>query len=177
MALRNSGSSSLDAETPTESSRSMTRWSLRWVLGLAVATLLAVLFVGMRFAQQGTSRAGDLVGAVETRYAPLLRMARDLREAITAFDRTVVGLPAAVSPNELAELRSAGSRMLQVYDEYARLAPPRPADSRLDLRDRKPQYLRHMPRVWGYLQRSLSHPALEALNAWYIAHVPSLNSV
>jgi tRNA threonylcarbamoyl adenosine modification protein YjeE len=49
--------------------------------------------------------------------------------------------------------------------------------ARLDMRDRKPQYLRHMPRVWGYLQRSLSHPALEALNAWYIAHVPALNAV
>jgi N-acetylmuramate 1-kinase len=49
--------------------------------------------------------------------------------------------------------------------------------ARLDLRDGKPQYLRHMPRVWGYLQRSLSHPALEALNAWYIAHVPALNAV
>jgi aminoglycoside/choline kinase family phosphotransferase len=48
--------------------------------------------------------------------------------------------------------------------------------ARLDLRDRKPQYLRHMPRVWGYLQRSLSHPALEALSAWYIAHVPALNA-
>ncbi len=32
--------------------------------------------------------------------------------------------------------------------------------ARLDMRDGKPQYLRHMPRVWGYLQRSLSHPAL-----------------
>jgi aminoglycoside/choline kinase family phosphotransferase len=49
--------------------------------------------------------------------------------------------------------------------------------ARLDMRDGKPQYLRHMPRVWGYLQRSLGHPALESLNAWYIAHVPSLSSI
>jgi aminoglycoside/choline kinase family phosphotransferase len=49
--------------------------------------------------------------------------------------------------------------------------------ARLDLRDRKPQYLRHMPRVWGYLQRSLNHPALETLSAWYIAHVPALNAI
>ena len=48
--------------------------------------------------------------------------------------------------------------------------------ARLDLRDRKPQYLRHLPRVWGYLQRALSHPALESLNAWYIAHVPAVSS-
>ena len=49
--------------------------------------------------------------------------------------------------------------------------------ARLDMRDGKPQYLRHMPRVWGYLQRSLSHPALETLSAWYIAHVPALNAI
>src|SRR5713101_3537647 len=49
--------------------------------------------------------------------------------------------------------------------------------ARLDMRDGKPQYLRHMPRVWGYLQRSLGHPALESLNAWYIAHVPALNTI
>ncbi len=49
--------------------------------------------------------------------------------------------------------------------------------ARLDMRDGKPQYLRHLPRVWGYLQRSLGHPALESLNAWYIAHVPSLSTI
>jgi hypothetical protein len=45
------------------------------------------------------------------------------------------------------------------------------------MRDGKPQYLRHLPRVWGYLQRSLGHPALESLSAWYLAHVPALNSI
>jgi tRNA threonylcarbamoyl adenosine modification protein YjeE len=44
--------------------------------------------------------------------------------------------------------------------------------ARLDRRDGKPQYLRHMPRIWGYLQRSLAHPSLAALRAWYAAHVP-----
>jgi N-acetylmuramate 1-kinase len=43
--------------------------------------------------------------------------------------------------------------------------------ARLNRRDGKPQYLRHMPRVWGYLQRSLAHPSLAALNAWYRSHV------
>jgi hypothetical protein len=45
--------------------------------------------------------------------------------------------------------------------------------ARLDQRDGKPQYLRHMPRIWGYLQRSLAHPALAPLNDWYGAHVPA----
>jgi aminoglycoside/choline kinase family phosphotransferase len=44
--------------------------------------------------------------------------------------------------------------------------------ARLDRRDGKPQYLRHLPRVWNYLQRSLAHPALGALEAWYQANVP-----
>jgi aminoglycoside/choline kinase family phosphotransferase len=44
--------------------------------------------------------------------------------------------------------------------------------ARLNKRDGKPQYLRHMPRVWAYLQRSLAHPSLEALKDWYTEHVP-----
>jgi hypothetical protein len=49
--------------------------------------------------------------------------------------------------------------------------------ARLDRRDGKPQYLRHLPRVWGYLQRSLAHPALASLRAWYEANVPPLRPV
>ena len=49
--------------------------------------------------------------------------------------------------------------------------------ARLDMRDGKPQYLRHMPRIWGYLQRALAHPALAPLRAWYDAHVPTLKGL
>jgi len=45
--------------------------------------------------------------------------------------------------------------------------------ARLNRRDHKPQYLRHLPRVWNYLQRSLGHPALTQLDAWYKTHVPA----
>jgi tRNA threonylcarbamoyl adenosine modification protein YjeE len=45
--------------------------------------------------------------------------------------------------------------------------------ARLDRRDGKPQYLRHMPRIWGYLQRSLAHPALATLSKWYAEHIPA----
>jgi len=44
--------------------------------------------------------------------------------------------------------------------------------ARLDRRDGKPQYLRHLPRIWRYLRRSLIHPALDDLKAWYDANVP-----
>jgi aminoglycoside/choline kinase family phosphotransferase len=61
---------------------------------------------------------------------------------------------------------------------YATLAAQRASKilgifTRLNRRDRKPQYLRHLPRVWGYLQRSLRHPALGQLAAWYDEHAPS----
>ncbi len=63
---------------------------------------------------------------------------------------------------------------------YATLAAQRATKilgifARLDRRDGKPQYLRHMPRLWNYLQRSLAHPALASLKAWYSAHVPAPN--
>ena len=44
--------------------------------------------------------------------------------------------------------------------------------ARLDRRDRKPQYLRHVPRVWRSLNRSLAHPSLATLRSWYAANVP-----
>ena len=61
---------------------------------------------------------------------------------------------------------------------YATLAAQRASKilgifARLDRRDGKPQYLRHIPRVWGYLQRSLAHPALGTLRKWYGANLPA----
>jgi aminoglycoside/choline kinase family phosphotransferase len=44
--------------------------------------------------------------------------------------------------------------------------------ARLDGRDGKPQYLRHQPRVWRNLRRSLAHPTLKELKGWFDAHVP-----
>jgi N-acetylmuramate 1-kinase len=44
--------------------------------------------------------------------------------------------------------------------------------ARLNRRDGKPQYLRHQPRIWAYLNRSLAHPALAAFREWYAANVP-----
>ena len=44
--------------------------------------------------------------------------------------------------------------------------------ARLNRRDGKPQYLRHQPRIWTYLSRSLAHPALSAFREWYAANVP-----
>lgn len=44
--------------------------------------------------------------------------------------------------------------------------------TRLDRRDGKPIYLKHIPRVWRLLERSLRHPVLDDVRAWIDAHIP-----
>ena len=45
--------------------------------------------------------------------------------------------------------------------------------ARLNRRDGKPHYLRHQPRIWTYLGRSLAHPSLAEFRTWYQANVPA----
>ena len=44
--------------------------------------------------------------------------------------------------------------------------------TRLDRRDGKPVYLRHIPRVWRLFEHSLGHPALAEIKRWVDAAVP-----
>ncbi len=44
--------------------------------------------------------------------------------------------------------------------------------TRLLVRDGKPAYLRHIPRVWRLLEASCRHPALAAIAAWLDSHMP-----
>jgi tRNA threonylcarbamoyl adenosine modification protein YjeE len=46
--------------------------------------------------------------------------------------------------------------------------------ARLDERDKKPQYLVHLPRVERYLAKNLGHPALAELKQWYQEHLPRI---
>jgi hypothetical protein len=48
--------------------------------------------------------------------------------------------------------------------------------ARLDKRDGKPGYLKHIPRVRGYLRKNLAHPALAQIHEWHEAHSPRLLS-
>jgi aminoglycoside/choline kinase family phosphotransferase len=45
--------------------------------------------------------------------------------------------------------------------------------ARLNRRDGKPHYLKHQPRIWTYLNRSLAHPRLTAFREWYERYVPA----
>ncbi|WP_419798091.1 MAG: aminoglycoside phosphotransferase family protein [Terasakiella sp.] len=44
--------------------------------------------------------------------------------------------------------------------------------ARLCMRDAKPIYLQHMPRVWRLLERSLKHPMLKDVKTWIDQHIP-----
>ncbi len=90
-----------------------------------------------------------------TEIALLSRYTRARRAADTAFDAPAF----AQAYSTLAAQRA--SKVLGIF-------------ARLDRRDGKPQYLRHMPRVWAYLQRSLAHPALAQLQVWYSINLPAL---
>ncbi len=46
--------------------------------------------------------------------------------------------------------------------------------ARLDKRDRKPQYLAHLPRIEHYLAKSLRHPVLEPIRQWYGEYLPAV---
>jgi aminoglycoside/choline kinase family phosphotransferase len=76
-----------------------------------------------------------------------------------------------------ARLKDSGFDAPAFARLYATLAAQRASKilgifARLDQRDGKPHYLRHLPRVWTYLQRALAHPALASLRDWYAANVP-----
>ncbi len=49
--------------------------------------------------------------------------------------------------------------------------------TRLDRRDGKPGYLRHIARVWGWLERDLEHAALAVLKDWFVTHLPAARRV
>ncbi len=62
--------------------------------------------------------------------------------------------------------------------DYALLGAQRNAKilgifARLWRRDRKPGYLKLIPRVWGYIGRDLEAPALQDLKAWFDKNLPA----
>jgi hypothetical protein len=86
-----------------------------------------------------------------------------------------------VSPELEAEMFDRYSAATGVgpefLDDYARLGAQRNAKIvgifvRLWQRDGKPRYLDLIPRVWGLLERDLSHPALEPVANWFAKNIP-----
>lgn len=108
-----------------------------------------------------------------------------------AYDVVSLLQDARVTVNDELELRllshyarkrreaDAGFDMADFARAYAALGAQRATKilgifARLDKRDRKPQYLAHLPRIERYLTRDLAHPALIELKSWYETNLPRL---
>lgn len=71
-----------------------------------------------------------------------------------------------------------GTKDIEAFEfAYTILAAQRHAKvigifTRLDRRDGKPIYLKHIDRLWRLFERSLDHPALEDLKIWVDKHIP-----
>ena len=89
----------------------------------------------------------------EVEIAMLARYAGARRTANPAFD------PAAFVEQYAIMSAQRNTRLLGTF-------------ARLNRRDGKPQYLRHQPRIWRYLNRAFAHPTLAAIKEWCIANVP-----
>ena len=83
---------------------------------------------------------------------------------LTRYIKARRAADAAFNPAEFAELYAilSAQRNTRLLGPFARL----------NRRDGKPQYLRHQPRIWTYLTRSLAHPVLSGIRGWYADHVP-----
>lgn len=86
---------------------------------------------------------------------------------LALLSRYAVGRSAAKTdfdPDEFARhyVALGAQRATKILGIFARLA----------VRDGKPQYLAHLPRVWNYLMRALAHPSLASLKSWYAVNVP-----
>jgi N-acetylmuramate 1-kinase len=83
---------------------------------------------------------------------------------LTRYIKARLAADTAFDPARFAELYAimSAQRNTRLLGTFARL----------NRRDGKPQYLRHQPRIWTYLNRSLAHPALAQFRDWYTTHVP-----
>lgn len=108
------------------------------------------------------SPAYDLVSLLED-------ARRDVDPVLAAamLDRYVAG----------ASARDRGFDEDAFRSDYALLGAQRNAKilgifARLWRRDKKPNYLKLIPRVWGHMERDLSAPALSDLRAWFDKNIP-----
>ncbi len=121
--------------------------------------------------RKGVARVGliDFQDAVTgTRSYDLISLIEDARRDVTAetAEATTRHYLAATGRDEDAFRAQmavmAAQRNAKIAGIFARLFK----------RDGKPRYLSHLPRVWGYLDRDLEHPALAGLKSWYDRTIP-----
>ncbi|WP_184021202.1 aminoglycoside phosphotransferase family protein [Sphingobium boeckii] len=87
-------------------------------------------------------------------------------------------VPPALETRMLAHYKAEAAPDAGFETAYALLGAQRNAKivgifMRLCKRDGKARYLSFLPRVWGYLERDLAHPALAPVKSWFDAHIPA----
>jgi aminoglycoside/choline kinase family phosphotransferase len=104
------------------------------------------------------AKAYDLVSLIEDARRDIKP---DLHEAM--IQRYLVPVPASQhSQFRTCCAIAAAQRHSRVIGVFARLAQ----------RDNKPNYLRHLPRLWRLIERALQHEALAPLQDWFARNVP-----
>jgi N-acetylmuramate 1-kinase len=101
----------------------------------------------------------DLVSLIED-------VRRDVPAALgqSLIERYLRACPAVGRAEFLAAYSVSGAqRNTRILGNFARLA----------VRDKKPGYLRFMPRVWRLLDGDLAHPALASLKRWFDRYLPA----
>jgi tRNA threonylcarbamoyl adenosine modification protein YjeE len=118
--------------------------------------------------RQGTDR----LGLIDFQDAVMGPAAYDVASlAMDARVNVSPGIEAATVAAYVAA-RGAGFDRTGFDQAYAIMAAQRNSKIlgifvRLNVRDGKPQYLKHLPRIRGYLRRALAHPALAELKTLY----------
>ncbi|HEY5338334.1 MAG TPA: phosphotransferase, partial [Rhizomicrobium sp.] len=127
-------------------------------------------------ARSGVAR----VGILDFQDAVAGSRAQDLMHLVEDARRDVAPDVAAATIRHYLDAMRARGRALdeeRFSAEMAAISGQRNARiigifARLHKRDGKPRYLDYLPRVWGYLNKDLDHPALAPLKAWYDKHIP-----
>lgn len=146
-------------------------------LGGRETTLMLRDFHSPNIIWRGERQGHDRLGIIDFQDALVGPTAYDL--ASLAFDARVTVPPEieqATLDAYVAARHAAGAFDEETFREtYAIMAAQRNSKIlgifvRLDRRDGKPAYLKHLPRIRDYLRRALSHPALAALRDFYGEH-------
>ncbi|HEY4191500.1 MAG TPA: tRNA (adenosine(37)-N6)-threonylcarbamoyltransferase complex ATPase subunit type 1 TsaE [Mesorhizobium sp.] len=126
---------------------------------------------------RGERQGHDRLGIVDFQDALVGPAAYDV--ASLAMDARVTIPPEtekAALDAYVAARRGAGGFDEEAFREaYAIMAAQRNSKIlgifvRLNRRDGKPEYLKHLPRIRDYLRRALGHPALASLREFYVEH-------
>jgi N-acetylmuramate 1-kinase len=117
------------------------------------------------------------VGIIDSQDAVMGHPAYDL---VSMLQDARVDLPGGMEAHVLqhyVKLRGAGYNRAEFETAYAILGAQRASKilgifARLNKRDGKPQYLRHLPRMKRYLTQNLAHPAMKPVKDWVVTHAP-----